>query len=857
MENKTYTYIFNDILDKVLHLSENPSQFAEYLSHQIRELIGARTVVIAVKPETEATRIFSVFPTRRMEWANQPNVIKLAEISFGFESIQYLDKSSSEKPVADILQYLEIEKAIAIPLIAANRKVGSILLLDIMDLFGIESVIDLLSHLSGVFALVIRNSFLYQNMEDLVAVRTAELQKRNSELIEREHQLQNANEEYEVINEELTENIRKTEEINTQLVEANLRAEKSELQARDILQTAMDGFWIVDLEGHFLDVNDIACTMLGYTRQEMLKMKIPDIEVAQTPRQVKSRVKKITEKGEDRFESKHRCKNGSIIDVEVSVKMQHGRKLQVVFVSDITERKHMENALAAEKHTLTNILEGTNAGTWNWNVQTGAVTFNERWAEIMGCALDELKPIDINTWINSVHPEDLPMANEALQKLFNKETNYYDVEFRQPHKDGDWVWVNARGKVIEWTTDSKPLIMSGTHLDITRRKKALQELIVAKEKAEESDRLKSAFLANMSHEIRTPMNGILGFTELLLNPDLNSEEKETYINIVHKSGQRMLNTVNDIVEISKIEAGLVMISNKEIDLNEAVNELAWFFQPEAENKGLELSIEMLLPDAKKHLSTDRGKLDSIITNLIKNAVKYTDSGTIKVGCRQKGSEVEFYVKDTGIGIPAHRHEAVFNRFEQADIADTRAFQGSGLGLAIAKSYVEMLGGKIRLESREGFGSTFYFTLPAKSDSAETQTADKKISQNEKTIPKVKGLKILIAEDDEPSRKYLSFVVNHFSAVILEAETGIKTIELCRQHPDIDLVLMDVQMPGLDGYEAALRIREFNKEVIIIAQTAFALKGDREKAIGAGCNDYIAKPVKKDNLLALMQKYFNK
>jgi CheY-like chemotaxis protein len=285
--------------------------------------------------------------------------------------------------------------------------------------------------------------------------------------------------------------------------------------------------------------------------------------------------------------------------------------------------------------------------------------------------------------------------------------------------------------------------------------------------------------------------------------------------------------------------------------------LARFFQPEAEKKGLELSIEMLLPDAKKHLLTDRGKLDSIITNLIKNAIKYTDSGTIKVGCRQKGSEVEFYVKDTGIGIPAHRQEAVFNRFEQADIADTRAFQGSGLGLAIAKSYVEMLGGKIRLESREGSGSTFYFTLPAKSDSAETQTADKKISLNEKTIPKVKGLKILIAEDDEPSRKYLSLVVNHFSAVILEAETGIKTIELCRQHPDIDLVLMDVQMPGLDGYEAALRIREFNKEVIIIAQTAFALKGDREKAIGAGCNDYIAKPVKKDNLLALMQKYFNK
>jgi len=235
----------------------------------------------------------------------------------------------------------------------------------------------------------------------------------------------------------------------------------------------------------------------------------------------------------------------------------------------------------------------------------------------------------------------------------------------------------------------------------------MEDLVIAKEKAEESDRLKSAFLANMSHEIRTPMNGILGFTGLLRNPDLSSEKVEKYIEIIHLSGQRMLNTVNDIVEISKIEAGIVSIDYEEGNIKERVEEIVRFFHPETKEKGIDLTLEHQLFDDTVVITTDLRKFDAIFINLLKNAVKFTERGEIQVGCERRESFVEFYVKDSGIGIPKNLQEAVFRRFEQADSSRTRNFEGSGL----SKSYIELLGGKIRVESEEGVGSTFYFTLP--------------------------------------------------------------------------------------------------------------------------------------------------
>jgi CheY-like chemotaxis protein len=317
----------------------------------------------------------------------------------------------------------------------------------------------------------------------------------------------------------------------------------------------------------------------------------------------------------------------------------------------------------------------------------------------------------------------------------------------------------------------------------------------------------------------------------------------------------MLNIINDIIDISKIEAGLMKLDIYESDINEQIGYIYTFFKPEAESKGISLSLKM--PEKETIIKTDQEKVYAIFANLVKNGIKYTEKGSIEMGYNiktgTKPDELEFYVKDTGIGIPKDRHKAIFDRFIQADIANQKANQGAGLGLAITKAYVEMLGGKIWVESEEDKGSTFYFTLPYKTEpSAETN--DRQLQPSGK-YDGIRKLKILIAEDDEVSEMLLDETVIMFARETLKARTGVEAVKACRDNPDIDLIMMDIRMPELSGYKATQQIREFNKEVIIIAQTAYGQTGDREKSIESGCNDYLAKPVSENELHEMIQKYF--
>ncbi len=381
-----------------------------------------------------------------------------------------------------------------------------------------------------------------------------------------------------------------------------------------------------------------------------------------------------------------------------------------------------------------------------------------------------------------------------------------------------------------------------------------RSLLRAKEKAEESDRLKSAFLANVSHEIRTPMNGILGFLDLLKSPSLEGAEKDKYIEIVNQSGQRLLDTINDIIEISRIESGQMDVKKEEVDVFELLNYHYTFFKPKADARGLALSISEQIPAEKALVYSDRHKLDGMLTNLLNNAIKFTSEGYIEFGNYINNDGLVFFVRDTGIGITPDQTKSIFRRFVQADLNLSRKHEGSGLGLPIVKAYIEMLHGHIHVDSTPGEGSTFYVIIPY--NPVKTKKMEKKeaVTRGKSLQP---GSVLLIAEDDEMSYLYLKTILEDEPVKLIRSKNGEQTVKAVRENPDISLVLMDLKMPDFDGLKATQKIREFNQTIPVIAQTAHALSGDKKRAIDAGCNDYISKPINRKALLQVVHHYIGK
>ena len=410
---------------------------------------------------------------------------------------------------------------------------------------------------------------------------------------------------------------------------------------------------------------------------------------------------------------------------------------------------------------------------------------------------------------------------------------------------------------LHFTDYENQLLMVYAQLvvNITKRLHNEHNLIEAKEKAQENDRLKTAFLQNMSHEIRTPMNGILGFVELLKEPDLTNDEKEKFIGIVEKSGQRLLNTINDILEISKIEAGQEELHLSKVNTEEVVRYFFDFYKEKANLKKIDLNITSLVVDEKAIVVTDKYKLESVFGNLINNAMKFTLEGGIDIGTCLENGKMKFFVQDTGMGIPPDRIDVIFERFVQADLDITRPHEGSGLGLSIVKAYVDLLGGDIRVQSVQGEGSIFSFTIPYQHHQImhdNQETAVETIT-NESVIHEQGGV-ILLAEDDQVSFMVMKRMLVKENFEVLQSVDGLDTIEMLHNNPHISLILMDIKMPILNGFEATREIRKFNKTIPIIAQTAYALSGDREKSLEAGCNDYISKPIRQADLISMIRKY---
>ena len=380
-----------------------------------------------------------------------------------------------------------------------------------------------------------------------------------------------------------------------------------------------------------------------------------------------------------------------------------------------------------------------------------------------------------------------------------------------------------------------------------------KELKIAKDKAEESDHLKSAFLANMSHEIRTPMNAISGFTELLKNPNLDRDSINQYIDIIYANSQQLLSIIDDILDIARIETGQVKINQNIVNVNHVLDGVCHALQQQIKSKGISFKIVHGLSEEMAIVETDEIRLKQILTNLLNNALKFTESGSIIIGYSFNKDYLEFFVKDTGIGIAKENHNIVFERFRQVDTGIARKYGGTGLGLTISRVLVELLGGTIWLESELFIGSTFYFTIPYKdstllSISTESYNEQKEVfNWHDKTI--------LLAEDEEFNYFYIHEILNTTRAKLIWAKNGEEAVRYCQSNPEIDFVLMDIKMPQLDGYEATKLIKSFRPQLPIVAQTAYAMSEDRIKALNAGCDNYIAKPINKKRLLNLIAQNF--
>ncbi|MHC1703295.1 MAG: response regulator [Tenuifilaceae bacterium] len=386
------------------------------------------------------------------------------------------------------------------------------------------------------------------------------------------------------------------------------------------------------------------------------------------------------------------------------------------------------------------------------------------------------------------------------------------------------------------------------------------ELVIAKEHAEESDRLKSAFLANMSHEIRTPMNAIIGFSNLLNSSEISEAEKEEFTQQIALNSTTLLQLIDDIIDVAKIESGQLTVQKKNFDINSVLSEIYTVFSKKKDsiyNKEIELRLKVGSENSPFIVYSDPLRIQQVISNLVDNALKFTDHGFVEFGYvienKVEGSLVKFYVKDTGIGLSNDQQKLIFNRFTKVENDKNKLYRGTGLGLVISKNVVNLLGGQINVESEPNRGSTFYFTIPNNKQSEDANPKKENIIKLQ--TPNWSNKTILIAEDENSNFRYLEVLLKKTNVKILRAQNGNEAIDVFMKNR-IDLVLMDIKMPIMDGLEATREIKKINDDVPIIAQTAYAMQNDDTNCIEAGCSDYISKPIRPERLMPLLEKFLS-
>jgi PAS domain S-box-containing protein len=441
------------------------------------------------------------------------------------------------------------------------------------------------------------------------------------------------------------------------------------------------------------------------------------------------------------------------------------------------------------------------------------------------------------------------MPEESLLEELEKIRLEKHLQFQHRLKDGTVRDVEIYNSQIK--AFAKDVLHTIIH-DITEKKRIEGELVAAKEKAEENDRLKTAFLHNISHEIRTPLNAIVGFSSLINDPNLTEDRRKEFTDIITLSSDQLLAIITDIIIVATLEAGQEKLNKKETDINQSLAAVYEQLCVKTLFPNITILYHSSIPDEEALVMTDRVKLMQVLTNLVGNALKFTTCGTVEFGCSLKNSKLLFFIKDSGIGIPRHLHDKIFDRFWQVDSNITREYGGTGLGLSISKAYVELMGGKIWLDSEPGKGSTFHFSLPYE-PVVKVSLADPLLI---KTIfgQSSFGKTILIAEDESNNFILIEEFLADYGFEIVRAENGLQAVNLCSSRSEINLVLMDIKMPVMDGIEATRQIKKIRPDLTVIAITAYAYEIDRKRLLECGCNDYIAKPLNKSELTLMLKRY---
>jgi PAS domain S-box-containing protein len=626
-----------------------------------------------------------------------------------------------------------------------------------------------------------------------------------------------------------------------------------------LLELASDGVHILDEDGNIVEFSHSFAKMLGYSYEETARLNVKDWDAMIPKEKLIDAVREVS-KNPRVFETRHQRKDGSIIDVEINARRLEISGKQLIYASsrDITSRKQHAKELEYQRLRLSNIIEGTNIGTWEWNVQAGQVIFNQRWAEIIGYTLDELGPVSIETWLKYAHPDDLQQSKILLKDHFAGKIPYYECEARMRHKAGHWIWVLDRGKVLSWTADGKPLMMFGTHQDITERKERETMLIEARQQAEAASHAKTRFLAMMSHEIRTPMNAVLGMAYLLSKTSLD-ERQSAYLRNIEGSSNILLGVINDILDYSKIEANKIELDHIAFDLNTILENLSAIASIAAKDKTIDV-LFYVEPDVPRHFIGDPLRLSQIFVNLTNNAIKFTDRGEviIRIAVDHAGdtetATLMFSITDSGIGISGEQMAHLFEAFAQADSSITRRFGGTGLGLSISHRLAQQMGGNIVAESEPGVGSKFRCTvkLQRKNHTKEPWM----------TIPaNLQSLKVMIIDDRAVTRAVITEIVQSMGWSAVAVDSGTASIRMFADPSQVpfDLLLLMTRLADtryretIQAIEAAFPVSGHPKIILISnnMDPAFTDQFAAKSAISV-----LIKPFTPLNLLDTVTSLFN-